>query len=80
MEFIDLIKKIYCGESVRSDAVNLSAAAVVARSLPRGLEVNSKTMQFERAVQNCARKKSTKRQKAKQAIQCLIHLRYTLYH
>ena len=56
-------KKIYCGESVRPDAVNLSAVAVVARSLPRGLEVNANTMQFERVVQNCAKKNPLKGRK-----------------
>ena len=63
MEFNALVKKCYGGEKVPSNDPNLSYAAMVAQNLPRGLEINSSSMQFERAVQECAKKKSRKRQK-----------------
>ena len=75
IEFNALVKKCYCGEKVPSNDPNLSYAAMVAQNLPRGLEINSSSMQFERAVQECAKKKSRKRQK----IQPVVFTAHQLY-
>ena len=57
MEFKDLVKIIYKGGVVPTHDPNLGNAAVVAHNLPRGLDLSSTSMQFERAIQACANKK-----------------------
>ena len=54
MEFKDLVKIIYKGGVVPTHDPNLGNAAVVAHNLPRGLDLSSTSMQFERAIQACA--------------------------